>query len=349
MIDACLVKNLVFSGGGVRGYSYAGVLTELVAAGVRLDQLEGVGGTSMGAMFALAVACGWTPAELVAEVMQQNVKQWLSLDLHALWTKYGIIEGDAVRAYFDTVLLGRLGRGRGLTLKELHAITGKRLVMIACDLAHNTELVMSHEMTPELKAADACFMSMAIPGLFAPLEYNGALCCDGGIKNNFPLNHFPAHSTIGVRVSWGHALSMTSVDQVLGRVVYCILSESENFHWSRLHATSRANTVEVHVGDLSTIELQLTRAHKHMLINCGRLAVRHALVKAPRTRTWLLLMAMVSLTLIGLSFHGPDAKVQVTGLHIQPLIFDHHGVESAGHAAHAARSGGCGAHQVECV
>lgn len=299
MLDPHAVRNLVFSGGGVRGYSYAGVLSELVAAGVRLERLEGVGGTSIGAMFAVAIVCGWTPAELIAEVTHQNVKQWLTLDLHALWSQFGIVQGDRLREYFDAVLVGRLHKGSGLTFKQLHAHTGKRLVLIACDLSNNAEVVFSHTTTPDVKVADACFMSMAIPGLFAPFLYNGALCCDGGIKNNFPLNHFPVASTLGVRVAWGHAVSLNSVDQVLARVVYCVLSESENMRWTHLKKESRDNTLEVNVGDLSTIELQLTRAHKLMLINSGRLAVRHAFLRAKCMTLFLYLVVALLTNLIG--------------------------------------------------
>lgn len=281
MIEPHAVRNLVFSGGGVRGYSYAGVLCELAASGVNFAALEGAGGTSIGALFALAVVSGWTPPEIVAELTQRDVKQLLSLDLLTLWSQYGIDRGDKVRKYLNDVILARSG-ARGFTMAELHARTGKRLVMIACDLNNNAELVLDHVSAPDLPVADACFMSMAVPGLFAPFVYKERLCVDGGMKNNFPLDHFPVDTTLGVRVCWGHAAALDSVDQVMARVVYCILSESDSLKWASLPLAQRRNTIHVHVGDLATIELQLTQRHKLMLINTGRLAVRHALT---RTRT----------------------------------------------------------------
>lgn len=309
MIEPANVRHLVFSGGGVRGYSYAGVLSELASAGVKLDKIEGAGGTSIGAMFALALVCGWTPAEIVSEMAQRDVKQMLCLDLVTLFSQFGVDRGDKVRAYLDTVIVARCGTS-GLTLQQLHARTGKRLYMIACDLNNNAELLLDHETAPDLSAADACFMSMAVPGLFAPFVYKERLCVDGGIKNNFPLNYFPADSTLGVRVCWGHAASLHSVDQVMARVVYCILSESEKTQWNSLPLQQKRNTINVQVGDLTTIELQLTRAHKHLLINTGRLAVRHALTRT-RTVSLSLYILFHSLVLIGQfkrqGFHG-DAE-----------------------------------------
>jgi predicted acylesterase/phospholipase RssA len=38
--------------------------------------------------------------------------------------------------------------------------------------------------------------------MFPPVKHQGALLCDGGLMNNFPVNDFPTEGTLGFRVAW---------------------------------------------------------------------------------------------------------------------------------------------------
>jgi predicted acylesterase/phospholipase RssA len=280
MLSVGDVKHLVFSGGGVRGYSYVGVLQELVRLGLDLKQLQGVGGTSIGALMAMLVAAQWTPDQMVEELLSVNANALVQLNISTLWHDFGLASSDSLRAYLNSLLLKHLpALGPNPTLRRLHAATGCKLLVIATNLNHNREVAFSHETTPDVSVADACFMSMALPGLFAPFNMDGVLYVDGGLKNNFPLNYFPAESTIGVRVVWRHAYELKSVDQVLARSAYCVLTDVEDLRWGMLSEQHRDNTVHVEVGDLSTIKLNLTSEHKQMLTGYGRLAVRSAYLR----------------------------------------------------------------------
>jgi NTE family protein len=270
------VKYVVFSGGGVRGYSYVGVVKELVRCGVDIGNLAGMGGTSIGALLAALVCAGWTAGELEAELMSVHAKEKIDLSLTCLINKFGLDTGETLALYINS-LLQRSTRCAHLTFADLWHTRGKQLVLIACDLKHNEELVFSHATTPDLAVAAAVQMSMAVPGLFAPVPWNERLVVDGGLKNNFPLAHFPAESTLGVRVTWPTARSLRSVDQVLARSIYCILTDAEEVQWQQLGEVRRANTIHVEVGDLATIELHLTPAQKRSIMAKGEVAVRKAM------------------------------------------------------------------------
>lgn len=276
MLSAPEVKYVVFSGGGVRGYSYVGVVKELVRCGVDVAQLNGAGGTSIGALLAALVCAGWTAEGLEAELLGVHAKEKIDLSLTCLINKFGLDTGETLALYINS-LLQRTTRCTQLTFANLWNERGKELVVIACDLKHNQELVFSHATTPDLAVAAAVQMSMAVPGLFAPVSWNDCLVVDGGLKNNFPLAHFPADSTLGVRVTWPTARSLRSVDQVLARSIYCILTDAEEVQWQRLSEARRANTIQVEVGDLATIELHLTLAQKRGIMAKGEVAVRKAM------------------------------------------------------------------------
>lgn len=274
------IRNIVFSGGGVRGYSYVGVLSELKDRGVDLTRLEGIGGTSIGALLAVLVASGWEPAQMREELLTVQVRTLVELNLTTLWYEYGFDSGKELEAYIDSLIHRRRSRWK-ITFAELFRLTGIRLVIVGCNLNKNTELVFSHETTPEMMVARACVMSMAIPGLFAPQRHKNDFVVDGGLKNNFPLGYFPASSTLGVRVQWGESNSLSSMDQVLARAVYCILNETQSAQWRDLTPQQRGNTVTVNVGDLATIDLRLTLEHKRRIIRRGQLAVRRAFSRNP--------------------------------------------------------------------
>lgn len=263
------VEYLVFSGGGVRGYSYVGVLQELERAGVKLHELKGCGGTSIGALIATLVCVGYSVQELMHELLSIHARDKIGLSFTTLMSKFGLDSGMTLLQYVEALVSAKTGSGR-TTFVEL----GKKLVIIGCDLNNNAELVFDCERTPDVPVAAACQMSMAVPGLFAPVPFRGVLVVDGGLKNNFPLQYFPEHTTLGVRVSWPQASKLASVDQVLARAIYCILTDAEDMQWNALSQVQRERTINVQVGDLSTIELYLTPEQKHSIIHQGIVAVR---------------------------------------------------------------------------
>src|SRR5271166_6526508 len=57
-------KYLVFSGGGMRGLSFAGAVSSLEKKGLELNKLKGIGGVSAGSIIASLLAIGYTPDEL---------------------------------------------------------------------------------------------------------------------------------------------------------------------------------------------------------------------------------------------------------------------------------------------
>lgn len=285
MLPPLAVKYLVFSGGGVRGYSYVGVLQELAAQGVDLPGLKGGGGTSIGALMAALLLAGWTPAELEVELLSVHAKDKIDLSLTSLLTKFGLDTGETLVQYIN-MLLFRATRCDQLTFEQLFLLRGKRLLVNACDLKCNEELVFDVDRTPHVSIAAAVQMSMAVPGLFAPVQWNDKLVVDGGIKNNFPLHHFPSGETLGVRVTWPTASHLKSVDQVLARAIYCILTDAEEVQWRHLGDKHRANTIHVEVGDLATIELHLSLEQKRGIMHKGVLAVRRAFTCSEPTATY---------------------------------------------------------------
>ena len=61
--------------------------------------------------------------------------------------------------------------------------------------------IFSHENTPDVSVLTAVRMSISVPFLFTPVEYNGNIYVDGGITYNFGLNYCEPTTTLGIAIT----------------------------------------------------------------------------------------------------------------------------------------------------
>src|SRR3989337_1462848 len=159
------VLGLVLSGGGARGLAHIGVLAALEQAGVTIDALAG---TSMGAILGAAYAAGRTPADLRA-VSTQLGKYGRLIGLADLGIpRSGLIKGTTVERFLRELFSPHRSF-------ETLAIP---LAVAAVDLRRAEEVGL--DSGDLLRAVQA---SMAVPGIFPPVEWDGRLLVDGAILN----------------------------------------------------------------------------------------------------------------------------------------------------------------------
>ncbi len=189
---------LVLSGGGARGFAHIGILRAFEEAGVPVDMLTG---TSMGAIVGTLFAAGYTPEEIRRIV--------LSLD----WVKVFSGAGQKSR-----IVSGRYGEARGLVSLRLDKlqpqmapglISAQRVYEMLLRYAGPVDaafggcfdslMVPVRIVTADLKSgrlvvfdrgnlAKGLLASMAIPFIFAPVEWDDAVLVDGGLLDNTPVD-----------------------------------------------------------------------------------------------------------------------------------------------------------------
>jgi NTE family protein len=190
--------GLVLGGGGARGAAHIGVLEELERLRIPVDC---VAGTSMGALVAGAWAAGLDAATLRSEMgkadwndlFQDNpgyndinyrtkrlAKRYLpgseaGVTATGLVTPPGVVSGQKIKLFFNQLV---------------HADAGDRLIeqlalpvsIIATDIGTGARVVFRDgSLTLAMRA------SMSVPGLMAPLEYDGRKLVDGGLVDNLPI------------------------------------------------------------------------------------------------------------------------------------------------------------------
>lgn len=167
----------VLAGGGSRGAVQVGMLTELVARGIRADCVYGA---SVGAVNGAAYAGDPTPAG-----MEHLAEIWCSLSgdtifprgrVHGPWTFFR--QRPAVHP--NTGLRHILERG--LTFERLED-AAVPIEVVATSLHDGRERWLT-----EGPAIEAVLASAAIPAMFPPVRIGDDLLIDGGVVDNVPIS-----------------------------------------------------------------------------------------------------------------------------------------------------------------
>jgi NTE family protein len=160
------IVGLALGGGSARGWAHIGVLRGLAEAGIKPDL---VCGTSIGALVGAAYADGELERldHWVTNLTWQNVMGFLDFT-----TGGGLIKGARIMAFFRENFVD----------VEISAL-GCGFAAVATDLLTGREVWLR-----EGKAVEAVRASIALPGLFTPVERDGKLLVDGGLVNPVPVS-----------------------------------------------------------------------------------------------------------------------------------------------------------------
>jgi NTE family protein len=160
---------LALGGGGARGLAHIGVLKVLERQGLAIG---GIAGTSMGGLIGAPYGAGVCPETLEQEALRlSSVRQLLPLTDAAL-TRRGLFSGQRVTDYLQTHLGVRT-----------FADTRLPVALVAVDLDAQQEVILR-----EGPLVDAVRATIAIPGVFVPVERDGVTLVDGGLLNNVPAD-----------------------------------------------------------------------------------------------------------------------------------------------------------------
>ncbi len=190
--------GLALGGGSERGLAHIGVLEWFEANHIPIDV---IGGTSMGGLVAGAYASGMTPAEIRALM---NETDWDIMFLPDSPFRYKTFRRkEDRRAYPAQLEFGLKGGFRlpsGLNPGQQVALLLDRIALPYPELASFDELPTPYRcVATDLRKgepvvlgkgslAQAMRATMAIPGVFTPVNYENWLLVDGGALNNIPAD-----------------------------------------------------------------------------------------------------------------------------------------------------------------
>ena len=206
------INTLCFSGGGIKGIAFIGAVENLLEKKIfLLEDIKNFVGTSAGSMLSFLLNIGWKINEIKEFMLNFNFEKLISeIDSVSLFETYGIQDGNKLQLLFMKLLENKF-QVKDITFEDLYRKTHKKLIIIGTNLTKSQEVVFNYKTTPKFSVILALRISSSIPLIFKPIKYENELYVDGGIVNNFPLNHCSKNSTIGFYIKNSDINSIKSI------------------------------------------------------------------------------------------------------------------------------------------
>jgi NTE family protein len=256
--------GLALSGGGALGLAEIGVLQWMEENRVPVDRIAG---TSMGSIIGAMYATGMSPAEI--QTFAEKINWYEALLPEPVYTQMSYRRKQDRRDFQIKAALGlkhglrgpngfNSGQGVGLLLDRI-AFPESGVASfddlpipfrcVATDMISGEGLVLR-----DGPLAQAVRASMAIPGVFTPVEIRGRVLADGGMVQNIPVETVLAMNAdaviaIELRLPPGTTTQMETITGVLSRAVDVMITQNERRSLALAKATVTIDTGGFEVTD----------------------------------------------------------------------------------------------------
>lgn len=235
--------GLALSGGGAYGLAEIGVIRWMEENHIPVDRIAG---TSMGSIIGAMYATGMSPAEIQAFAEKIDWEQ--AFRPGPVYTQLSYRRKQDRRDFLITTPLGlkhglrgpngyNSGQGVGLLLDriafpESGIATFDDLPIpfrcVATDMISGDGVVLR-----DGSLAQALRASMALPGVFTPVEMNGRVLADGGMVQNIPVETVLAMGAddviaVELRLPPGSRKELETLTGVLSRAVDVMIAQNEH-------------------------------------------------------------------------------------------------------------------------
>ncbi len=172
-------RAVVFSGGGVHGFSMLGAAHGAVEMGLDLEAVEVLVGTSAGAVVAAAVALQVSLQDVLAFVAGSPLLSYLDLNFDGLVTGFGLDDGRGL----ERLIRGALGCD--VTFEQLYVQTGKKLVVVATSVGSGRAVYFDRQQHGDMSINLAIKMSCSVPFMYDCVRQDDDMFVDGGVTDHF--------------------------------------------------------------------------------------------------------------------------------------------------------------------
>jgi NTE family protein len=190
-----MIKNIVFGGGGFKGWAYIGTIRAL-GEYINFSQIENIAGTSIGSIYALFYILRIPWGVLLEYALNMKIKNMIDINtIHNLYSKKSLIKGEKFKEYNISIIKDYINPE--ITFGEFKKIYNIKLSIICTNVTKKQMEVFNYETTPHVKLIDAVVASCSLPFVFPFHKIQDDYYCDGGVFNNFPTDLFEDIFTIG--------------------------------------------------------------------------------------------------------------------------------------------------------
>jgi NTE family protein len=199
-----MIKNIVFSGAGVKIYSFLGFIKALNEFDL-LSKVESFIGTSSGSLIATLCSINFKYSEIEEIILKINISNLKNINtenIMSFFNDYGVDDGSNFSRIIKIIFQHKFNN-ENITFKELYEITQKNLIITATCINTMDIEYFDNEKTPDIPVLKALLMSIAIPIIFKPVKLGEKYYVDGGLIKHYPIDYFieEKEQTLGILVS----------------------------------------------------------------------------------------------------------------------------------------------------
>jgi predicted acylesterase/phospholipase RssA len=170
-------KYLVLGPGGMGYFAMLGAYTKLYD---ELSYLEGISGSSAGALLGLFIALGKTPEEINELSFDVNIKDLVKYNIKSFLENYGLIDHSQIKEKLLSIC------ERDITFKDLEI----DFYVAAFNVNTSNTEYFSKSTHPDMSVVDAVCMSISVPFLFSSVRWKNSVYIDGGTMEMYPAPPF---------------------------------------------------------------------------------------------------------------------------------------------------------------
>ena len=194
-----VIKNIIFSGGGLKGWAYIGTIQALEEY-QKYFSIENIIGVSVGSVFGLFYLLGIKSDYLLNLIMELDFKKIFDIELDNILINQSIINGSQFIKLIKEIISQKIDPD--ITFIELYHYSKIIFTTNALNINDSCIEYFNYKLTPNIKVIDAVFASCSLPFLFPVYKINGKNYYDGGLCNNCPVNLVDELGTIAFNIGF---------------------------------------------------------------------------------------------------------------------------------------------------
>ena len=253
-----VIKNLVLSGGGIKGIAHCGAMGAL-----DLTNVHDVLGVSIGALIGMMFCVGYTPKEMYNVILETDFSSLFEPRLLELVETYGMDSGKLLMKWVNKLLLNK--GFENPTFETLYKKTGKNLRILTTNITTAKYEIFDKDSSPDAKVMDTLRMSISIPLLFGYKKYKGNVYADGAITNTCPIQEYKdvLDVSFGIKLEGPLVQSVDSFKDYLNNIFICIDKRIA------LTDEEKKSTLVINI-DVSLLDFGICKKTKRKIMDYGK-------------------------------------------------------------------------------
>lgn len=191
-----MIKNLVLSGGGIKGFCFIGVLDLLYSEKI-LNNVHTFIGTSIGSLISMLLCLNYEINEIKYFISNFDFKK-LEPTLSSN-SSMGLDNGIKLNILIKHLIKYKIDN-ENITLLELYQLFNNELIVSVTCLTDQNICYFNYKNEPNLPVWLAVRMSTCVPAIYEPILYKNKLYIDGGGLDNFPIQLVNINNTLGITI-----------------------------------------------------------------------------------------------------------------------------------------------------